>query len=177
MSRDHVLKIAPTFLLVVRSLQLATAVAILGLAAYGETYLSFDGDGLILFTVCIPPTGPPNCLTNIERPSRQLLLRSTSLFLAQRHQCRIITGPYSASISSPSSSGSSPFPSSPPKSPLSISSLPPPQPIPIAHCTSMESATRTSAVLALPSASSVSTHIVMPWLQRRLLAVWNCKCA
>ncbi|KIM92933.1 hypothetical protein OIDMADRAFT_62057 [Oidiodendron maius Zn] len=49
-SRDHVLKIAPTFLLVFRSLQLATAVAILGLAAYGENYYSFDGDGLMLFT-------------------------------------------------------------------------------------------------------------------------------
>jgi hypothetical protein len=49
--RDHVLKVAPTFLLVLRSLQLATAVAILGLSAYGENYLSFDGDGLMLFTV------------------------------------------------------------------------------------------------------------------------------
>jgi hypothetical protein len=58
-SRDHVLKIAPTFLLVFRSLQLATAVIVLGLTAYGENYLSFDGDGLMLFTVYIAPHSTP----------------------------------------------------------------------------------------------------------------------
>jgi len=49
-SKDHVLTIFPIPLLVLRSIQLGTAVAILGLASYGENYASFDGDGLILFT-------------------------------------------------------------------------------------------------------------------------------
>lgn len=48
--RQHILQV-PKVVLGLRIVQLATAVAILGLAAYGITYLSFDGDDLILFTV------------------------------------------------------------------------------------------------------------------------------
>jgi len=40
----------PTLLLVFRILQLVTAIAILGLAAYGITFWSFDGDDLTMFT-------------------------------------------------------------------------------------------------------------------------------
>jgi len=47
--RDHVLAL-PQFILAFRILQLVTALAILGLAAYGITYLSFDGIDLTLFT-------------------------------------------------------------------------------------------------------------------------------
>ena len=54
-NKGHVLTIFPIPLLVLRSIQLATAVAILGLASYGESYVSFDGDGLILFAVCPAP--------------------------------------------------------------------------------------------------------------------------
>jgi hypothetical protein len=53
-NRDHVLTNFSTLLLVLRSIQLTIAVVILGLAAYGETYASYDGDGLILFTVPNP---------------------------------------------------------------------------------------------------------------------------
>ena len=48
--RDHLLA-NPKFLLAFRILQLVTAVAILGLAAYGITFLSFDGVDLTMFTV------------------------------------------------------------------------------------------------------------------------------
>jgi hypothetical protein len=48
--RHHVLGL-PTFVLAFRILQLVTALAIMGLAAYGITYLSFDGVDLTLFTV------------------------------------------------------------------------------------------------------------------------------
>jgi hypothetical protein len=58
-NKDHVLTIFPISLLVLRSIQLATAVAVLGLASYGENYASFDGDGLILFTVCSFPFPSP----------------------------------------------------------------------------------------------------------------------
>lgn len=46
---DHVLPLPKTSL-VTRSVQLATAVAVLGLAAYGITYLSFDAIDLTLFS-------------------------------------------------------------------------------------------------------------------------------
>jgi hypothetical protein len=49
-ARDHILPV-PTFLLGLRIVQLVTAVAILGLAAFGVTYIAFDGDSLTLFTV------------------------------------------------------------------------------------------------------------------------------
>jgi len=48
--RDHVLAL-PQFILAFRILQLVTAIAILGLSAYGVTYYSFDGNDLTLFTV------------------------------------------------------------------------------------------------------------------------------
>jgi len=48
-SRAHVL-VLPKALFVLRVFQLATALAILGLAAYGITFLSFDGIDLTLFT-------------------------------------------------------------------------------------------------------------------------------
>jgi hypothetical protein len=54
--RHHVLGL-PTFVLAFRILQLVTALAIMGLAAYGITYLSFDGVDLTLFTV--QPLFPP----------------------------------------------------------------------------------------------------------------------
>jgi hypothetical protein len=47
--RDHLL-VLPPFVLAFRILQLVTAVVILGLSAYGVTFLSFDGDDLTLFT-------------------------------------------------------------------------------------------------------------------------------
>ncbi|KAH8821484.1 hypothetical protein F5884DRAFT_89154 [Xylogone sp. PMI_703] len=47
--REHFLD-TPKFLLGIRIAQLATAIAILGLSAYGVTFLSFDGDDLTLFT-------------------------------------------------------------------------------------------------------------------------------
>ncbi|RFU32237.1 hypothetical protein B7463_g4113, partial [Scytalidium lignicola] len=47
--REHFVE-APKFLLGIRIAQLVTAIAILGLSAYGVTYLSFDGDDLTLFT-------------------------------------------------------------------------------------------------------------------------------
>lgn len=59
--RDHVLGL-PSFVLAFRILQLVTALAIMGLAAYGITYLSFDGVDLTLFTVHPPfpsTTHPP----------------------------------------------------------------------------------------------------------------------
>jgi len=49
-TRDHILRV-PTFLLGLRVVQLVTAVAILGLAAFGVTYFAFDGDSLTLFSV------------------------------------------------------------------------------------------------------------------------------
>jgi hypothetical protein len=52
-SRAHVL-VLPKALFVLRVFQLATALAILGLAAYGITFLSFDGIDLTLFTVHSP---------------------------------------------------------------------------------------------------------------------------
>lgn len=72
-NKDHVLTILPIPLLVLRSIQLATAVAILGLAAYGENYASFDGDGLILFAVCsfpFPTPYPTYLLTYIYKGYR-----------------------------------------------------------------------------------------------------------
>ena len=61
--RTHVLGL-PSFVLAFRILQLVTALAIMGLAAYGITYLSFDGVDLTLFTVQPlsppPPTNPPS---------------------------------------------------------------------------------------------------------------------
>ena len=61
--REHVLKV-PAVVLGLRIVQLATAVAILGLAAYGVTYLSFDGDDLTLFTVSLPK---PRTLVNYDQ--------------------------------------------------------------------------------------------------------------
>jgi hypothetical protein len=52
-SRDHILALPPV-VLGLRIVQLVTAVAILGLAAYGIEFLSFDGDGLTLFTGSLP---------------------------------------------------------------------------------------------------------------------------
>jgi hypothetical protein len=54
--RDHVLAL-PSFVLAFRILQLVTALAIMGLAAYGITFLAFDGVDLTLFTV--HPLSPP----------------------------------------------------------------------------------------------------------------------
>jgi len=48
--RDHVLAL-PSFVLRFRIFQLVTALAILGLSAYGITFLSFDGIDLTLFSV------------------------------------------------------------------------------------------------------------------------------
>jgi hypothetical protein len=48
-SRNHILPV-PKGLLVLRCFQLATAVAILGLSAYGIYWLSFDGDNLTMFS-------------------------------------------------------------------------------------------------------------------------------
>ncbi len=56
--RDHVLGL-PRFVLLFRILQLVTALAIMGLAAYGITFLSFDGVDLTLFTVHAPFPVPP----------------------------------------------------------------------------------------------------------------------
>jgi len=47
--RSHIIA-APAFLLGFRIAQLVVAVAVLGLAAYGVTFVSFDGDALSLFT-------------------------------------------------------------------------------------------------------------------------------
>jgi hypothetical protein len=58
-SRNHVLPL-PQWLLVIRGLQLATAIVVLGLAAYGVTYLSFDGIDLTLFTVSFRTPFPRN---------------------------------------------------------------------------------------------------------------------
>ena len=52
-SRAHVL-VLPKALFILRIFQLVTALAILGLAAYGITFLSFDGINLTLFTVRFP---------------------------------------------------------------------------------------------------------------------------
>jgi ABC-type glycerol-3-phosphate transport system permease component len=49
--KDHIL-VLPSFVFAFRILQLIVAVVILGLAAYGITYFSFDGNDLSLFTVC-----------------------------------------------------------------------------------------------------------------------------
>ena len=49
-SRDHILQVPPV-VLGLRIVQLITAIVILGLAAYGITFISFDGDDLSLFTV------------------------------------------------------------------------------------------------------------------------------
>lgn len=51
-SRDHILAL-PKAMLGLRILQLCVAVACLGLGAYGVTFIVFDGDGLMLFTVRI----------------------------------------------------------------------------------------------------------------------------
>jgi hypothetical protein len=48
--REHLLGL-PAFMLAFRILQLVTALAIMGLAAYGITFLSFDGIDLTLFSV------------------------------------------------------------------------------------------------------------------------------
>jgi hypothetical protein len=56
--RAHVLGL-PSFVLAFRILQLVTALAIMGLAAYGITYLSFDGVDLTLFTVHLFPLHHP----------------------------------------------------------------------------------------------------------------------
>lgn len=50
MARDHILTLPKGFI-ALRILQLITAIVVLGLAAYGIQYLSFDGDDLSLFTV------------------------------------------------------------------------------------------------------------------------------
>jgi len=51
-SREHILQV-PVVVTGLRIVQLVVALATLGLAAYGVTYLSFDGDDLTLFTaVC-----------------------------------------------------------------------------------------------------------------------------
>ncbi len=42
----------PRAMLVLRKVQLFTAIAVMGLAAYGITFLSFDGIDLMMFTVC-----------------------------------------------------------------------------------------------------------------------------
>lgn len=55
--RDHVLAL-PRFVLALRIKQLVTALAIMGLAAYGITFLSFDGVDLTLFTVHPPFPSP-----------------------------------------------------------------------------------------------------------------------
>jgi hypothetical protein len=49
-TRDHILNV-PKAVFGLRIAQLVIAVVILGLAAYGVTFSSFDGDGLTLFTV------------------------------------------------------------------------------------------------------------------------------
>jgi hypothetical protein len=54
-SREHILQV-PQVVLGLRIVQLVTAVAVLGLAAYGITFLSFDGDDLTLFTVSYTPS-------------------------------------------------------------------------------------------------------------------------
>jgi hypothetical protein len=79
--RDHVLAL-PSFVLAFRILQLVTALAILGLAAYGVTYWSFDGDDLTLFTVQPLPlpslTHPPIFpLIHPSSPTLPLLTLST----------------------------------------------------------------------------------------------------
>ncbi|KAF8849191.1 hypothetical protein BDZ45DRAFT_559529, partial [Acephala macrosclerotiorum] len=48
-SKEHVL-VLPKAVFALRIVQLATAVAIMGLAAYGITFLSFDGIDLTMFT-------------------------------------------------------------------------------------------------------------------------------
>lgn len=48
-SRDHILQV-PAVVLGLRIVQLVTAIVILGLAAYGIEFWSFDGDDLSLFT-------------------------------------------------------------------------------------------------------------------------------
>jgi ABC-type glycerol-3-phosphate transport system permease component len=48
---DHVLPTSKP-LIGLRAAQLVTAIIILGLAAYGVTNYAFDGNSLILFTVC-----------------------------------------------------------------------------------------------------------------------------
>jgi hypothetical protein len=64
-SKDHML-VLPKVVMVLRRLQLATAIAVLGLMAYGLTFLTFDGDQLMLFTVRPPPLLPlsPLLITN-----------------------------------------------------------------------------------------------------------------
>ena len=52
-SREHILQV-PVVVTGLRIVQLVVALATLGLAAYGVTYLSFDGDDLTLFTVRSP---------------------------------------------------------------------------------------------------------------------------
>lgn len=52
--REHFVEV-PQFALAIRILQIVTAIVVLGLAGYGITYFSFDGDDLMLFTVCHIP--------------------------------------------------------------------------------------------------------------------------
>lgn len=53
MSTDHVLPL-PKVVFALKIAQLVIAVIVLGLAAYGVTFIAFDGDCLMLFTVRIP---------------------------------------------------------------------------------------------------------------------------
>lgn len=53
MSTNHILPL-PKFVFALKIVQLVVAIVILGLAAYGVTFIAFDGDCLMLFTVCTP---------------------------------------------------------------------------------------------------------------------------
>lgn len=52
MSHSHILPL-PKAVFGLRIAQLVIAIVILGLAAYGVTFFAFDGDSLMLFTVCL----------------------------------------------------------------------------------------------------------------------------
>jgi hypothetical protein len=51
MSHSHILPL-PKAVFGLKIAQLIVAIVILGLAAYGVTFFAFDGDSLMLFTVC-----------------------------------------------------------------------------------------------------------------------------
>lgn len=54
-STSHILPL-PKAVFGLKIAQLVLSVVILGLCAYGVTFVVFDGDALMLFTVCSPLT-------------------------------------------------------------------------------------------------------------------------
>lgn len=74
-TKNHVL-VVPKAVFILRCFQLATAVAVMGLMAYGITFYSFDADNLMMFTVRPLPLYLL-LLTNISRPLQPSSSQST----------------------------------------------------------------------------------------------------